>query len=64
MTTNSSNLDLLNFIVSLIIVFGVFIFVDMYDLTFREFDRTKNVSKVVTIEKYINKKCISKHHID
>lgn len=54
----------LNFIISLIIVFGVFILIDMYDLSFREFDHTKNVSKVITIEKYINKNLVSKHHID
>lgn len=55
---------LLSFIVSLVIIFGTFIFIDIYDLTFREFDRNKNVSKVVTIEKYINKNLTCKHHID
>lgn len=61
---DSSNKTVLNFILSLIIVFGVFILIDMYDLSFREFDRSKNVSKVVTIEKYINPNLVCKHHVD
>ena len=61
---NGSTIYVVNFIISLIIVFGVFILIDMYNLTFREYDRSKNISKVITIEKYINPNLVSKHHID
>jgi hypothetical protein len=61
---NESNMYLLNFIISLIVVFVAFILIDMYNLTFIEYDRSKNVSEVVTIEKYINKNLTCKQHID